>query len=350
MTAPRILAADIGRTTCRVAAPTVVEAGVPFDADQPRVEVPSGAGLADPGGVAIVLDALADATASLPDAQAGSRTIAVVAVGVAGAGQQPAASAQLLDALSARYPAATVRVTSDVVTAHLGALEGRPGALVIAGTGAVALAVAANGSHRLVDGCGPLLGDAGSGASIGRAGLGAALRHLDGRVGGSAALAAAARERYGPLDRLVATIQGDPAAVRTIAAFVPDVAAAARAGEPIAADILRRAVDELAVTTGAALAHLHEHGDRSDAPEVAITGGLTALDDLVLAPLVRAVTTHHPGVRFLPPARDGLSGSLRLATQRAGAHDPLVLQAPRTREVRAPREEAASGTSRSEES
>jgi N-acetylglucosamine kinase-like BadF-type ATPase len=87
-----------------------------------------------------------------------------------------------------------VAIASDGLTSLLGALGDRPGAVVAAGTGTVC--VARDGERMAkVDGWGSLLGDAGSGFAIGRAGLDAALRRLDGR-GGSAALLAAAERRF----------------------------------------------------------------------------------------------------------------------------------------------------------
>ena len=107
---------------------------------------------------------------------------------------------RIADVLRERLGPAPVAIATDGATSLLGALEGRPGAVVAAGTGTVAMAW--NGERwAKVDGTGSLLGDAGSGFAIGRAGLDLALRHHDGR-GGSEALAAAAADRFGPLDQL----------------------------------------------------------------------------------------------------------------------------------------------------
>ena len=66
-------------------------------------------------------------------------------------------------------------VTNDAVTAHLGALGGEPGAVIVAGTGAIALAAAPEGWAR-ADGWGTMLGDDGGGYWIGRRALALALR------------------------------------------------------------------------------------------------------------------------------------------------------------------------------
>ena len=82
-------------------------------------------------------------------------------------------------------PRAASTIASDGVTSLLGALGERDGAVVAAGTGTICVA---RRGERLakVDGWGALLGDAGSGFAIGRAGLEAALRNADGRGGSEA--------------------------------------------------------------------------------------------------------------------------------------------------------------------
>jgi N-acetylglucosamine kinase-like BadF-type ATPase len=64
--------------------------------------------------------------------------------------------------------ARTVRVISDTEAAYLGALGARPGVLLLAGTGSMALGRDARGRWARAGGLGPLLGDEGSAFSIGR--------------------------------------------------------------------------------------------------------------------------------------------------------------------------------------
>ena len=76
---------------------------------------------------------------------------------------------------------AQLALEGDAVTGVLGAHAGRPGALLIAGTGSIALAHGADGSRRQAGGWGWLNGDEGSGAWLGKAALRHAQRGLDGR-------------------------------------------------------------------------------------------------------------------------------------------------------------------------
>lgn len=70
---------------------------------------------------------------------------------------------------------------SDAVTALLGAHRGAPGALVIMGTGAIGLALQANGERTTVGGWGFPCGDEGSGADLGLQAVNLTQRAVDGR-------------------------------------------------------------------------------------------------------------------------------------------------------------------------
>lgn len=314
------LIGDIGRTTCRLAR---------YEDGRRRAttEVASGVSLADPNGVAGTLDAIERGVSALGDLPG----LAGVCIGMTGAAQSPPATAELTDALERRF-GTTVTVASDVVTAHAGAFAGGPGVLTIAGTGAVALAVAPDGSATMVDGWGHLLGDAGSGAAVGRAGLTAALRAHDGRRGGSVALARAATTQFGDLDDLARTVQGASHPVRLVAGFAQAVADCARDGDPVAAAIWRDAARELADTTIAACRGLPD----TDPVPVTFLGSLFDLDDLVTAPVRDAVATARASVDLRPPAGGALEGAYRLVAAPLGLHAqliPSVASARRSRTV-----------------
>lgn len=305
-----LLVGDIGRTTCRLAR---------FEHGRRRATaaVASGVSLADPDGVAGIL-AVIDTGLSTLGAVDG---LTGVALGVTGAAQSSPATGELGQALERRL-GAPVTVASDVVTAHAGAFAGGPGVLTIAGTGAVALALAPDGSATMVDGWGHLLGDAGSATAIGRAGLAAALRAHDGRPGGSDALARAATAQLGHLGDLARTVQGASHPVRLVAGFAQAVADCARAGDPTAARIWRDAARDLADTTLAACRALPDDGP----VPLAFTGALFELDDLVATPVRAAVAAAHPRVDLRVPAGDALDGAHRLVTGTAGVHHDLVLR------------------------
>ncbi len=175
----------------------------------------------------------------------------VVSVGTTAAPASRDERGQVADTLRRRLGAARVLLTEDAVTAHLGAFRGAPGVVVSAGTGAIALWSDGETCAR-VDGWGPVLGDHGSGAAIGRAGLRAAFSAGDGR-GPATTLVEPARRHLGGLDLDAARAlhaAGNPTEI--IADFAVAVLHAAEGGDDVATTIITTAANDLA--TSAALA------------------------------------------------------------------------------------------------
>jgi N-acetylglucosamine kinase-like BadF-type ATPase len=232
-------------------------------------------------------------------------------VGVGLSGFEAAADEDLRrvgELLRARLSVERLSIASDGVTSLLGALGERSGAVVAAGTGTVC--VARRGERLVkVDGWGALLGDAGSGFAIGRAGLDSALREADGR-GGSAALLAAAERRYAPLPALSQAIYCADVPTRAVAAFAADVAQSAAAGEPHAAAILAEAGGELALTACAALGRLFEP---SEPAAVSYAGNVFRAGPPLLRPFTQGVQARRPDTEVVPPEGDGLAGAALLA-------------------------------------
>ena len=145
-------------------------------------------------------------------------------------------------------------LATDGLPALLGAVGAGDGVVVAAGTGTTCLGRRGDRFAK-VDGWGALLGDAGSGFWVGRAGLDQALRRFDGR-GGAGALLDAAERRFGAPGALADRIARDARPVRAVAAFARDVTALAEAGDEPAVAILDAAGEALADTACAALERL----------------------------------------------------------------------------------------------
>ncbi|NHI11697.1 BadF/BadG/BcrA/BcrD ATPase [Streptomyces sp. KO7888] len=228
----------------------------------------------------------------------------------------------LLEDLAVREAA----VTSDAVTAHAGALGGRAGVVLAIGTGSVAVGIGADGAYARVDGWGPLLGDDGSGARIGTAGLRAALRAHDGR-GPATSLLNAAAGLFGDLERLPARVGRDGNPARTAASFAPEVARAADAGDVVASAIVRDAAADLAETVLAAAGRIRPDGGPLP---LAVTGGLTGLGPALTAPLTDAISGAGSPVQIMSSLGDPLDGARLLALDRATPRARLVVRARRT--------------------
>ena len=257
-----------------------------------------------------------------------------------------------IEAVAAAVPAPRVVATNDAVTAHLGALGGEPGVVIVAGTG-VDRARRGRGRRagRAPTAAGTLLGDDGGGYWIGRAGLarraprprrprrlgrpaGARRGELrcdagaggDGRDGRARARRDGAAARPG-LDRspalgqrrgragraaggtgiacapgIVPPSTTRPIPSRSIASFARDVADAARAGRGRAGDLERRPARELARTALAAAPTARG----VDGP-FSFAGGLFAAGDLLLDPLRGRLAGE-----LRAPLGDALDGAARL--------------------------------------
>jgi N-acetylglucosamine kinase-like BadF-type ATPase len=210
-----------------------------------------------------------------------------------------------------------------MVTAHAGALDGAPGVVIAAGTGAVALAIADDGSTHRVDGLGYLLGDDGSGFAIARAAVRAALRAKEER-GPETALLAAATAFFGGLDDLPQRVAHSSTPVADLAAFTPDVAVVARAGDVVAAAIWADAVERLVATTVAALRGVFGAGAPAGSVTVSHTGRLFAERELLLEPFLAGLRERCPEARHRPPEGDPLLGAARLAARGLGPYADLM--------------------------
>jgi len=173
----------------------------------------------------------------------------------------------VLGTVAARLNAHRTVVCSDALSSLVGALgEVRPGAVVAAGTGAVAFGTDFAEVWRRVDGWGHVLGDRGSGAWVGLEGLRAALRAHDGVSTRGSALLAAAVDHFGPPAAWPGLVMTRADAPAVLAGFAPVVTALAES-DAAAADIAAAAGRALASSLAAA-------AEGVAAAAVTATGGL----------------------------------------------------------------------------
>ncbi|PRB16586.1 N-acetylglucosamine kinase [Microbacterium sp. MYb62] len=288
---------DLGKSRCRV-----VLAG-----DGTRIErADAGApGLAAAGGVAAALGSILPLLAA-------DAPLDLIGVGAAGAWLAPEEAQELASRL-ASATGARVAVASDVVTAHAGALDGAEGVLLIAGTGAAALGIDADGA-RLLDGWGPELGDFGSGSWLGREALRAVLRADDGRAARTALTAAIVEPVGAPSDIQAWLARSGPLA-RRLATLAPLVLDAAEAGDAVAGEIVTEGIELLAGTAVAASART---------TDVVLHGGLTG-HAWFRASLTSAL--RNAGRRVAPAHGDAFDGALLLARRTDLPHERFVHRA-----------------------
>ncbi len=236
-------------------------------------------------------------------------TISAACAALAGAGQErnKARAAGLLEPLLDTTP---FLVVEDAKGALYGALRGQDGIAVISGTGSNCLGVR-QGKYKRSGGWGSLLGDEGSGFSIARKGLIAALRGYDGR---SPATSLTQRfvARFGletPEDIIGAV---HPLSRHEIASLAVVVFEEAENGDILARKIVQEEALELAVMVRAVYQGLGFSGETL----VAMVGGCfsqTVLKEAFISQLKSALPEARPIFPMEPPhvgaallARDAL--------------------------------------------
>ena len=308
MTAEMYIGVDVGGGGIRIQARVD---GRPHEANDPG-PVPRSAGQIDVDKLGVRIGRLVSDLGHVAPAVRVARVV-VGLTGMPGLLEHPQ---ELAAVIHRTVPAESVIIASDSLTTHVGALEGRPGAVVAAGTGVIVLATDHATVWNHVDGWGFLLGDDGGGAWIGSHGLRAALKSLDGRPGGSKHLLNELRLRFGDAEAAMAQIYGTTSPAHELAAFAPSVARAAHAGDPVALDIWHRA--------GAALAESVHAASHGVADEYSWGGKLFDAGDILFTPFQETLRRLAPGARLTPPAGQAADGALILAQRGIADRQPAL--------------------------
>jgi N-acetylglucosamine kinase-like BadF-type ATPase len=231
-------------------------------------------------------------------------TIDAVAIGIAGA--SPAHSAGwLLETVQAVLPGAQIVLAPDTLIALAGAHGRRHGAIVLAGTGSVALAVNPQGEMAQTGGWGYLLGDEGGGYWLGMEGLRACVRWHDGIEPEADPLA---RQVLSVLHltepvELIAWLYRQPPPTREVAALAALVLDGAAQGDPVALAITERGAAALAIITRAAMARVDAE------PDIRFCGSLLTANNPLSAALCR-----HLGIIDVPlPLHPPVIGAVLMA-------------------------------------
>jgi N-acetylglucosamine kinase-like BadF-type ATPase len=174
--------------------------------------------------------------------------VAVACCCLAGVGRE-AEHQEVRQRLEAAGLAERVCLKVDAEAALAGAVPEGAAVVVIAGTGAVAWGRDAEGKRGRADGWGPLLGDEGSAAWIGREALKAAARAQDGR-GPATALETAVARALGA-ETVAGLLSLPEPTTAQVAGLARECDAAARRGDEVAADILGEAGQRLATAAEA---------------------------------------------------------------------------------------------------
>lgn len=248
------------------------------------------------------------------DAEMGHLLPRALVVGVAGVGREAQKSA-LQQELERLDIAETVVVISDAEAAMEDAFGEGPGILLIAGTGSIAWGRSPAGTLQRCGGWGPLIGDEGSGAWLGRKALQVIAAAADGREPETALTGALLTALE--LDEVPAIIawaaNASPADFATLA---PAVLSAAEVGDLRANTIVTMAVEELSLHIRA-LARTLFVDERAAIP-VALHGGLLGKGRPMRKRLEHRLKTLVPGSMVRHQMVDATRGAVTMALRTIG--------------------------------
>ena len=238
----------------------------------------------------------------------------VLCVGVAGAGREPERDA-LWQALVARELADDTVVHPDFSIALDDAFGDGPGVLLISGTGSAAFGRGPAGTIARCGGWGPVMGDEGSGAWIGRRALSIVTASSDGREPDTALIGAVltAAQVNDPQQLVAWAAQATPALLATLA---PVVTSVADTGDLRANALISLAVEELVLHVRALARQLF--GDERAATPVAFTGGMLTKGTTLRKRLEQRLRSAVPGAQLIPSEVDAARGAVRGALRHVG--------------------------------
>lgn len=230
-------------------------------------------------------------------------------IGAAGAGS--AALGREVAAVMADYPNIPYELVGDYEVARCGALGGRPGVALVAGTGSVCSGVNAAGETFRVGGWGHLIGDGGSGYALGRDALRELTLSLDG-MAEKGLLCRLLEEEFSLTSRAAIVERAYGMDKSATAALAACVLRAADEGDTAARRILRDNARELAALVRATALPLG-----LTAPDTALLGGLMKSGSSYRRAVTEEISRALPGARCVEPAFGPDMGAALMAREGA---------------------------------
>lgn len=265
-------------------------------------------------------DGLRDAIRSAAEACGSAGPFAGVHAGIAGVASAEARAKVCATVAELGLGApGLVGAGHDLEIALTGGLSGRPGIVLVAGTGSACFGRNARGDTWQAGGWGPVLDDAGSGYWIGLRAIMTAIRAEDGR-GSATALRTIVLGATGALTlrEVLAMIQDGSLDRKAIAAIAPQVLGAAQRKDAVAQVVVALGAAELGLMGGAVATKL---GMAAGEVEFVITGGVG--ESVVYGAVIEsAVKKRVAGAKFTRPELPAVAGAAILAALAAGATNP----------------------------
>jgi N-acetylglucosamine kinase-like BadF-type ATPase len=247
------------------------------------------------------------------DAQIRRSDLLAAEIGLAGA-RRVELRARMREALG-NLEIAEMDVVGDSDIALYGATDGKPGVVVISGTGSICCGVNGAGKQGCAGGWGPLVGDEGGGSWIARLALRAIAKASDGR-GPKTSLTKDACSYFhvSTPEDLSTAIYAPSITSERLAGFGRYVIEAAIAKDQIAREIIANAGTELGIAAAAVIKNLKLEHTRF---RVAYVGRVfSAAGDLVLEPMRKEIEKIAPDAYVSAPEYSPAIAAARMARAR----------------------------------
>jgi glucosamine kinase len=208
-----------------------------------------------------------------------------------------------------------IDIDHDCRIALAGGLSGRPGIVLIAGTGSSCYGQNAAGESWIAGGWGHLISDEGSSYWLGIQAMRCAVASSDGRLHSILKELVQDHFQLKEMRELMHRIYVIGMSRSEVASLAPLVIHAAQLGDEVALDLLRHGASDLAQMVGTVADKLHYSGGRC---ELALVGGLFNAGDVVLSPLHVAIQNRLPDCQILFAEMPPASGAALLALKNLG--------------------------------
>ncbi len=219
-------------------------------------------------------------------------------IGLAGVRRQDIRE-RMRERLVARLGIERLTVVTDAEIALYGATNGKPGLVVIAGTGSICCGRNEAGEVAMAGGWGPIAGDEGGGAGIARRALQAVAKASDGRAASTILSDLACNYfRAATPEDLAMAIYAPTMTNDRIAGFTRFVIEAARKGDSVALGLLDEAGCELGLAANAVIKKLALENQKF---QIAYVGGVFNAGDLIFNSLLRKVHESANEAFIAPP-------------------------------------------------
>lgn len=271
--------------------------------------------------MAVIMTTLEDATTTLGVGVADLEGRVAIVMGLAGA-DRPWDKATLDSTLSAKLPMKPtgLLIENDARIALAGASGNQPGIILIAGTGSIALGIDDAGTQVRVGGWGPILGDEGSGYSLGKAALTAILREHDGR-GKPTSLTGRVLSNLSIAtpEELIPLVYQGPLQRPEIAKLAEIVLQEAFTDDHVSQLLVTAAAQDLVEMISAVLCQLDL---RNRPTTIAAAGGLLKPGNPLWEATTKLLTQSYPLSRLAPPLLSPVLGAVLLGRDLIDATSP----------------------------